>query len=86
MGVETLLFGLALGSSIAGGIEAHKVEKDTKKQLKEQALREANETPKSTTEQQKVDLTAKARDGMQQSLYAGARKGSIATGGTTLSA
>lgn len=78
-----------VGSLAASGVGYYKnakATKDASKKSEKLARAEASKPSETATEQKKVDLAAKARNGMQQSLYAGARKGSIATGGTTLSA
>lgn len=84
MGIETALLAAALTASAVGGYQSYQAQKDAEKEMKEQALREANEPPKSTTEQKKIDTAAKTRNAIQSNMLAGARKGSTATGGTTL--
>ena len=68
------------------GFKQLKEQKEYNKKQEKLAVAESLKPSEDATEQKKVDLEAKARNGMQQTLWAGARKGSIATGGTTLSA
>jgi hypothetical protein len=76
-----------VGSLAASGVGYYKQAQATKeatKKTEKLAKAERAAVPEVATELKKVDLAAKARDGMQQQLYAAARKGSTATGGTVL--
>lgn len=84
MGIETALLVTALAASAVGGYKSYEAQKDAEKEMKKQAARERSKAPESATEQKKVDTAAKTRSAMQSNMLAGARRGSIATGGTTL--
>ena len=68
------------------GFKQLKEQKEYNNKLEKLAAADSLKPSEDATEQKKVDSAAKMRNGMQQTLYAGSRKGSIATGGTTLSA
>lgn len=74
----------ALGAATYGSVASANAQKDAIKKGEKLAKVEASKPSETATEHKKIDLAAKARNGMQQSLYASARKGSTATGGTVL--
>lgn len=74
----------ALGAAGAGSYMNYKTQEEANKQLKKQFARNASKPPETATEQKKIDAAAKTRDAIQSNMLAGARKGSTATGGTTL--
>lgn len=74
----------SLGAAGLGYYKQSEATKEATKKTEKLAKADALKASEVATEQKKVDLAAKAREGMQQSLYAGARKGSTATGGTVL--
>lgn len=76
----------ALGAAAAGGYMNYKTQEEANKQLEKQMKRDRTKPSETVTEQKKIDTAAKARGMMQQNIYAGAPKGSTATGGTTLGA
>lgn len=75
---------LALGLAGYGMYKQHRTQKKALEQQEAIAKREASKAPEAATEQKKIDTAAKIRSAIQSNMLAGARKGSTATGGTTL--
>lgn len=74
----------ALGAAAYGGVASANAQKDAAKKQEKLAKMEMSKAPESSTEQKKVDTAAKMRSAIQSNILAGARKGSTATGGSTL--
>lgn len=74
----------ALGAAAYGEVASAKAQKDAAKKQEKLAKMQMSKAPESQTEQKKINTAAKIRSAVQNNLLAGARKGSIATGGTAL--